>query len=188
MGTPCWSPLSWIWRLPYLKCKSNFCPLPTGQIENNKGIHTENVALFRHSIKWPGIVNHCKLFSFFYHFLQHENLAHISLIINKMDFFYDVSNADELKRTEIVGDIFPFLYSIAYFCPSHLFSRVNATRGGSRIPRRRGRQPSGGAPTYDFAKFCEKLHEIEKILGRRAPPPLNPPLATNEAFRCHEYS
>ena len=31
----------------------------------------------------------------------------------------------------------------------------------------------GGAPTYDFAKFCEKLHEIEKILGRggHAPPP-----------------
>ena len=29
----------------------------------------------------------------------------------------------------------------------------------------RGRQPSRGAPTYDFAKFCEKLHEIEKILG-----------------------
>ena len=27
-------------------------------------------------------------------------------------------------------------------------------------------------PTYDFAKFCEKLHEIEKILGI-----LNPPLA-----------
>ena len=27
--------------------------------------------------------------------------------------------------------------------------------------------PVGGAPTYDFAKFCEKLHEIEKILGRR---------------------
>ena len=25
----------------------------------------------------------------------------------------------------------------------------------------------GGAPTYDFAKFYEKLHEIEKILGRR---------------------
>ena len=30
----------------------------------------------------------------------------------------------------------------------------------------------GGAPTYDFAKFCEKLHEIEKILARAgfAPP------------------
>ena len=25
--------------------------------------------------------------------------------------------------------------------------------------------PGWGAPTYDFAKFCEKLHEIEKILG-----------------------
>ena len=24
----------------------------------------------------------------------------------------------------------------------------------------------GGAPTYDFVKFSEKLHEIEKILGR----------------------
>ena len=24
-----------------------------------------------------------------------------------------------------------------------------------------------GVPTYDFAKFCEKLHEIKKILGRR---------------------
>ena len=27
--------------------------------------------------------------------------------------------------------------------------------------------PGGGAPTYDFAKFCEKLHKIGKILGRR---------------------
>ena len=24
----------------------------------------------------------------------------------------------------------------------------------------------GGAPTYDFVKFSQKLHEIEKILGR----------------------
>ena len=45
------------------------------------------------------------------------------------------------------------------------------TRFGSRISRRWGRQ-SWGAPTYDFAKFCEKLHEIGKILG------LNPPLNT----------
>ena len=30
-----------------------------------------------------------------------------------------------------------------------------------------GANPPGGAPTYDFAKFHEKLHEIEKILGRR---------------------
>ena len=41
-------------------------------------------------------------------------------------------------------------------------------RCGSRIP-------VGGAPTYDFAKFSEKLHEIEKILGG-GPLPLDPPL------------
>ena len=33
--------------------------------------------------------------------------------------------------------------------------------------RRRGRQPSRGAPTCDFARFSEKLYEIEKILVRR---------------------
>ena len=30
-----------------------------------------------------------------------------------------------------------------------------------------GANPLGGAPTYDFVKFSKKLHEIEKILGRR---------------------
>ena len=30
--------------------------------------------------------------------------------------------------------------------------------GGDANPR--------GAPAYDFVKFCEKLHEIENILGR----------------------
>ena len=52
--------------------------------------------------------------------------------------------------------------------------------GGSRIPCRRGRRPSGGAPIHDFVKISEKLHEIEKILGhggaREGAPPLNPPL------------
>ena len=28
-----------------------------------------------------------------------------------------------------------------------------------------GASPPGWALTYDFTKFCEKLHEIEKILG-----------------------
>ena len=27
-----------------------------------------------------------------------------------------------------------------------------------------------GAPTYDFVKFSEKLHEIEKMVRRGAPP------------------
>ena len=47
---------------------------------------------------------------------------------------------------------------------------ANTLTGGSSIPGRRGRQPWGRAPTYYFAKFSEKLHEIENILGRRHPP------------------
>ena len=52
--------------------------------------------------------------------------------------------------------------------------------GGSRICPRRGRQLPGGAPTYDFAKIFQKLHEIERIWiprGARVPcAPLDPPL------------
>ena len=52
-------------------------------------------------------------------------------------------------------------------------------RGGSRIPRRRGRQPSErGVLTYDFAKFSQKLHEMRKFwaIGGHVPgaPPLDP--------------
>ena len=38
-----------------------------------------------------------------------------------------------------------------------------------------GASPPTGAPTYDFAKFSEKLHEIKKILGRRGRVPGVPP-------------
>ena len=31
------------------------------------------------------------------------------------------------------------------------------------FPPRRGRQLPGGAPTYDFAKFSQNLHEFERI-------------------------
>ena len=40
-----------------------------------------------------------------------------------------------------------------------------------RIPRRRGRQRSGGHQQTIFAKFSKKMHEIEKILGLRWAPP-----------------
>ena len=47
------------------------------------------------------------------------------------------------------------------------------------FPVGEGADPLGGASTYDFVKFSEKLHEIEKILGcrgARAGCPRNPPL------------
>ena len=40
---------------------------------------------------------------------------------------------------------------------------ISLFRGGSRIPVG-GAPKGGGAPTYNFAKFSEKLHENE-ILG-----------------------
>ena len=63
-----------------------------------------------------------------------------------------------------------------------IFSQVcvSHSSGGSRISPRRGRRLPGGVPTYNFAKFSQKLHEIERIWvpGGHAPlaPPLDPPL------------
>ena len=72
-----------------------------------------------------------------------------------------------------------------------LYNWECTSRGRSRNPCRRGRQPSRGVPTYYFAKFCEKLHEIEKIFGRRGghagAPPLSLPLIsviTGDNFLC----
>ena len=49
----------------------------------------------------------------------------------------------------------------------HQFPISTVISGGSRISPRRGRQlPRGGAPTYDFAKISQKLHEIERIWGK----------------------
>ena len=53
--------------------------------------------------------------------------------------------------------------------------------GGSRISQRRGHQLSRGGATYNFAKFSQKLHEIERIWAPRGEgaslaPPFDPPL------------
>ena len=44
--------------------------------------------------------------------------------------------------------------------------RVAITVADPGFPPRRGRQLSGGAPTYELAKFPPKLHEIERIWTR----------------------
>ena len=46
--------------------------------------------------------------------------------------------------------------------------------GGSRFSGGRGVNPPGGAPTYDFAKFSQNLHEVERIWtwGYYVDPPL----------------
>ena len=57
------------------------------------------------------------------------------------------------------------------------------------LPRAGGANSRGGAPTYDFAIFSQKLHEIERIWapgggGGRASvvPPLDPSLLCTQGF------
>ena len=48
---------------------------------------------------------------------------------------------------------------------------ISTRQGRIQYSPEEGAPTLRGAPTYDFAKFCEKLHEIENILGRRGRPP-----------------
>ena len=43
------------------------------------------------------------------------------------------------------------------------FAVVTYTVADPGLPRGGGANSPGGAPTYDFAKFSQKLHEIERI-------------------------
>ena len=56
--------------------------------------------------------------------------------------------------------------------------------GGSRISPRRGRQLPGGTPTYDFAKFSQKLHEIERIWTPGGGDFPRAPLRSTTAIHC----
>ena len=56
------------------------------------------------------------------------------------------------------------------YCRYHFQGRIQDFR-------RRGRQPfSGGRQHMIMPNISEKLHEIEKILGRRGAAPLHPPM------------
>ena len=63
---------------------------------------------------------------------------------------------------------------------------VRDSRGGSRISPGGRQLPGEGVPIYNFAKFSQKLHEIERIwvprAGARAPAP--PKSATGLIQSC----
>ena len=62
----------------------------------------------------------------------------------------------------------------------------SACSGGSRISSRRGHQPFQRVPTYNCAKFFQKLHEIERIWipgGRPKCYYVDPPLACHSAHQ-----
>ena len=87
-------------------------------------------------------------------------------------------------------------------CVTHSVQGVgvpqHATAADPGFPQGGGRQllgGGGGSPTYDFAKFSRKLHEIERIRAPRgarapcAPPksatvPVSFPAAVLVTFQC----
>ena len=61
-------------------------------------------------------------------------------------------------------------------------SSIDLSVADPGFPRGGGtNSPQGGAPTYHFARFSQKLHEIERIWApgggtRPSRPPLDPPV------------
>ena len=55
-------------------------------------------------------------------------------------------------------------------CHPKWTNRTSIAGADPGFPVGRGVNPGGGAPTYDFAKFFEKMHEIEKNLDRGGAP------------------
>ena len=85
------------------------------------------------------------------------------------------------KRFVIIACTFSDVSVIPIGCgTSYVHLVVFFCGGGSKVSRRRGRQPWGrGGPTYDFTKMSKKLHEIEKNLGRRGRTPGQSPRYAN---------
>ena len=116
--------------------------------------------------KFHLIWSYCEIF--FYHF---PNISCLKCTVN--------SNFHLIRSKSLLTNDFELTIPDLYFKYKwllvifylHPTARVQQLvyfiliRGGSRIPCRSGRRPSGVAPTYDFVKFSEKLHEIEKVLG-----------------------
>ena len=62
-------------------------------------------------------------------------------------------------------------------------SRITPAGGGASTPQR-------GDPTYNFVKFSQKLHEIQKILVSRGAHTLQPPKSATGDCRklvCNLY-
>ena len=63
-----------------------------------------------------------------------------------------------------------------------MYKENQSTMADPGFPRAGDANSPRGAPIHDYAKFTQKLHEIERILtrggggGARDAPPLDPPL------------
>ena len=69
-------------------------------------------------------------------------------------------------KTTFTNFVIHIIKKILYY----LICEISSIRNGSRIPRRMRYLPSGGAPTYKFARFSQKLHKI--LVGGAGASPL----------------
>ena len=91
-----------------------------------------------------------------------RNLGHLSgdqLIYDLLPCFIEPDTMLQLQSTDKTDSTFAL--SVAIRRPQDSGADPGFPVGG-------GADPLGGAPTYDFVKFSQKLHEIKKILGRRS--------------------
>ena len=107
----------------------------------------------------------------------------VQVYLMYIDLLFDVHSGEKTDRTAFIK------YDSHLWHVTQIDKNTAISRGGSRISRRRGRQPSRrGAPAYKFSRFSEKLHEIKKILVRRGVggctggAPLDPPLISTFQF------
>ena len=70
----------------------------------------------------------------------------------------------------VLDPLLPVNEKATFTCFTTQWRIQDLTEEGPPIPQ--------GAPTYEFAKFSQKLHEIERFLdpGGEGPSPLDPPL------------
>ena len=78
-------------------------------------------------------------------------------------------------------EVYTMFLTVGYFPqnPRHILSAwckvFNLRSGGFRISQTAGRQSWRGSPTSYLAKFSQKLHENEEMLGQRGHASLAPP-------------
>ena len=112
-------------------------------------------------------------------------LSHLNNSLLHSSFYFTISNSLRSRCELLIGD--PRGGGARYEPPppwSKFFHFHAVSVADPGFPRGGGANfPEGGAPTYEFAKFSQKLHEIERFWTPRGgagpsrpPSPLDPPL------------
>ena len=109
--------------------------------------------------------------------------------VNKLWTLIHNQHEDRVSTFGLVSSSTRIQVSTEFSTVTFRWCRKVFSSGGSRISPRRGHQLPGGTPTYDFAIFSRKLHEIERIWprgggggARPSHPPLDLPLFSDHSM------